>query len=54
MDKTELMARIDAMPIEELVELVKKAFDDSHIPYTIEEDGQILWSGLYNEGKDEN
>lgn len=52
LNEAEIMARIDAIPIEELVEMVKKAFEDSHVPYTIEEGGQILWLGLNDEDKE--
>jgi len=37
LDEKKILAQIDAMPIEELVEIVKKTLEESHIPYTIDD-----------------
>ena len=51
--KKKILAQIDAMPIEELSEIVKKTLEESHIPYTIEEGGQILFPGIFTDGSNE-
>lgn len=48
LDAEEILRRINAMPIEELAEMMKKTFEESHIPYTIKEDGQI-WSDIFTD-----
>gem|GEM_PF-6701577 len=49
-EEKKILAQIDAMPIEKLIEIVKKSFEDSHISYTIEEGGKILFPGIFMNG----
>lgn len=48
-EEEKMIERIDAMPIEELVEIVKKTLKESHIPYTVEEGGKILFPGIFTD-----
>lgn len=44
LDERVLLERIDSMPLEDLVRIMKEALEDSHIPY-IEGSGKIVLMG---------
>ena len=49
LDEKMILERINAMPIEELIENFKQTLEESHIPYRIEEGGKILFAGIFTD-----